>query len=159
MNMKNEINTKNEQGTSSYKLNKPPRSITMSENWKIKQIKHVLELRDEMIANNIDELLIKKYIDEQYNKINLEYESKINKYLEKQKNQEDIKMRKDIKQKREKAIQFLLKNKAFLEEKGASKEYIKKYVDTHYKEINQIYILDSPYVYDTINLDSVNFID
>ena len=42
------------------KTNKIPRSITMANNSKNKEIKHVLELRDEMIANNIDKNLIKK---------------------------------------------------------------------------------------------------
>ena len=157
--MENNIEYKTKQATTYTKTIKPPRSITMSENWKKREIKHVLELRDEMLANNIDETLIKKYVDEQYYKINQEYESKINKYLEKQKKQEDKKLEKDIKEKRKKAIQFLLKNKAFLEEKGVNKEYIKKYVDTHYNQINQLYILDNSDPYDTIDLDTINFLD
>ncbi len=157
--METNIGNKTKQVKTSTKTNKPPRSITMAENWKNKEIKHVLELRDEMIANNIDEKLIKKYVDEQYNKINQEYEKKINKYYEKQKKSENKNLEKDIKQKREKAIQFLLKNKAFLEEKGASKEYIKKYVDAQYDIINQTYQIDTSDPYSSINLDSVNFID
>jgi hypothetical protein len=157
--MENNIEYKTKQAITYTKMIKPPRSITMSENWKKREIKHVLELRDEMLANNIDETLIKKYVDEQYYKINQEYESKINKYLEKQKKQEDKKLEKDIKEKRKKAIQFLLKNKEFLEEKGANKEYIKKYVDTHYNQINQLYILNNSDPYDTIDLDTINFLD
>ena len=138
---------------------KVPRSITMANNWKNKEIKHVLELRDEMLANNIDENLIKKYIDEQYDRINLEYETKIKKYNDKQKKLENKNLEKNIKQKREKAIQFLLKNKAFLEENGASKEYIKKYVDIQYNTINLTYNIDYSDPYDTIDLDRINFID
>jgi len=141
------------------KSNKTPRSITMAENWKNKEVRHVLELRDEMLANKIDEKLIKKYIDEQYDKINQEYEEKIKKYLEKQKKLENKNLEKNIKQKREKAIQFLLKNKTFLEDNGASKEYIKKYVDMQYNIINQTYILDNSDSYNKIDLDLVNFID
>ncbi len=131
----------------------------MANNWKNKEIKHVLELRDEMLANNIDENLIKKYIDEQYDRINLEYETKIKKYNDKQKKLENKNLEKNIKQKREKAIQFLLKNKAFLEENGASKEYIKKYVDIQYNTINLTYNIDYSDPYDTIDLDRINFID
>ena len=141
------------------KTNKVPRSITMAENWKNKEIKHVLELRDEMLANNIDENLIKKYIDEQYDKINQEYEKKIKKYYDKQKKLENKSVEKDVKQKRDKAVQFLLKNKNFLEENGASKEYIKKYVDIQYNMINLTYNIDYSDPYDTINLELVNFID
>lgn len=141
------------------KTNKVPRSITMAENWKNKEIKHILELRDEMIANNIDDNLIKKYIDEQYYKINQEYETKIKKYYEKQKKLENKSVEKDVKQRRDKAVQFLLKNKNFLEENGASKEYIKKYVDIQYNMINLTYNIDYSDPYDTINLELVNFID
>ncbi len=141
------------------KTNKVPRSITMAENWKNKEIKHILELRDEMLANNIDDNLIKKYIDEQYDKINQEYETKIKKYYDKQKKLENKSVEKDVKQKKDKAIQFLLKNKNFLEENGASKEYIKKYVDIQYNMINLTYNIDYSDPYDTINLELVNFID
>ena len=141
------------------KTNKTPRSITMAENWKNKEIKHVLELRDEMLANNIDENLIKKYIDEQYDKINQEYETKIKKYYDKQKKLENKNLEKDIKQKREKAVQFLLKNKTFLEDNGASNAYIKKYVDMQYNIINSTYILDNSDIYNKIDLELVNFID
>jgi len=141
------------------KTNKIPRSITMANNWKNKEIKHVLELRDEMIANNIDNILITKYINEQYDRINLEYETKIKKYNDKQKKLENKNLEKDIKQKRDKAVQFLLKNKAFLEENGASKEYIKKYVDKQYNTINLTYNIEYTDPYDSIDLDKINFID
>jgi hypothetical protein len=141
------------------KTNKVPRSITMAENWKNKEIKHILELRDEMLSNNIDDNLIKKYIDQQYDKINQEYETKIKKYYDKQKKLENKSVEKDVKQKRDKAIQFLLKNKAFLEENGASKEYIKKYVDRQYNIINLTYNIDYSDPYDLIDLDKINFID
>ena len=141
------------------KMNKVPRSITMANNWKNKEIKHVLELRDEMIANNIDNNLIKKYIDEQYDKINQGYEIKIKKYYDKQKKLENKNVEKDVKQKREKAVEFLLKNKAFLEENGASEEYIKKYVDRQYNIINLTYNIDYSDPYDLIDLDKINFID
>ena len=141
------------------KTNKIPRSITMANNSKNKEIKHVLELRDEMIANNIDKNLIKKYTNEQYDRINLEYETKIKKYFDKQKNLENKNLEKDIKQKRDKAVQFLLKNKAFLEENGASEEYIKKYVDRQYNIINLTYNIYYSDPYDLIDLDKINFID
>jgi len=137
------------------KTNKIPRSITMANNWKNKEI----ELRDEMIANNIDNILITKYINEQYDRINLEYETKIKKYNDKQKKLENKNLEKDIKQKRDKAVQFLLKNKAFLEENGASKEYIKKYVDKQYNTINLTYNIEYTDPYDSIDLDKINFID
>ena len=148
-----------ENSKTNSKTNKVPRSITMAENWKNKEIKHILELRDEMLANNIDDNLIKKYIDEQYDKINQEYETKIKKYYDKQKKLENKSVEKDVKQKRDKAVQFLLKNKNFLEENGASKEYIKKYVDIQYNMINLTYNIDYSDPYDTINLELVNFID
>ena len=139
--------------------NKVPRSITIADNWKNKEIKHVLELRDEMIANNIDEKLIKKYVDEQYEKINKDYEDKIKKYQDKQTTKQFKIEEKDLKNKRKKAIDILLKNKAVLEEKGYRPDYIKKYVDRQYKEINQIYSLDPEDKFYNVDLNQINFID
>ncbi len=118
---------------------KIPRGIVIANNKKQTAIKNVLILRDEMIANNIDGKLIQKFLDEQYEKINGEYEKRITKHTEKTKNQAKKKSIQEIKKKREKAVEFLLKNKTFLEEHGASKEYVKKYVEKQYQEINEYY--------------------
>jgi hypothetical protein len=122
---------------------KLPRSIVIANNKKQNEIKNILSLRDEMIENSIDPILIKKFVDEQYEKINRNYEDKIAKHnIKKEKilqNNEITSKIKNIKKKREKAVDFLLKNKTFLEEHGASKEYIKKYVEKQYNEINEFY--------------------
>jgi hypothetical protein len=47
--------------------------------WKNKQIKKLLELRDEMVYHNIDENLIKEYMNDEYEKINILYKEKIEK--------------------------------------------------------------------------------
>ena len=51
------------------KKEKIPREIVIANNKKQAEIKNVLTLRDEMVANNIDNKLIQKYINEQYEKI------------------------------------------------------------------------------------------
>lgn len=120
---------------------KLPRAIVMANNKKQKQIKNVLTLRDEMIKNFIDSTLIKKFIDEEYDKINKEYKTKLEKHKNSNSKNSNIDVcSNEIKKKREKAVEFLLKNKSFLEEHGASKEYVKKYVDKQYKEINEYYV-------------------
>ena len=43
---------------------KKSRSLTIAENKRSQEIKFVLELKEEMVANNINERLIKKYLDE-----------------------------------------------------------------------------------------------
>jgi len=122
------------------KKEKLPRAIVIANNKKQKQIKTILTLRDEMIKNSIDSTLIKKFMDEEYEKINKEYELKIEAHTKKNKNTNTNDAdTKEIKKKREKAVEFLLKNKSFLEEHGASKEYIKKYVEKQYQEINEYY--------------------
>jgi hypothetical protein len=140
------------------KHQKQPKSITMAENWKQKEIKQVLTLRDEMISNNIDEKLIKKYLDEQYAKINQQYQEKIKKYMDKQKKSEEKNVLKELKNKREKAIEILLKNKNHLEKNGASPEFIKNYMEKQYKDINQMYSINSNLM-ENIDLDNINFID
>lgn len=141
------------------KKEKKPRAITLAENKRAQEIKHVLELRDEMIANKIDNKLIKKYLEEQYEKINQEYEGKIKKHQENEQKKQTKMVDKDLKIKRENAIQCLLKNKAYLEEIGYKSEYIKKYVDKQYKEINQIYSVDPEDKIYNVDLEQVNFID
>jgi hypothetical protein len=45
--------------------------------WKNKQIKQLFDLRDEMVYHNIDEKLIKEYLDDEYEKINNQYKIRI----------------------------------------------------------------------------------
>ena len=143
----------------SQKKGKKPRALTIAENKKTKEIKHVLELRDEMVANNIDDKLIKRYLDEQYEKINQDYDEKIKKHEENEVKKQTKMAKKEFKVKREKAIEFLLKNKAYLEEKGYKPEYIKKYVEKQYNEINQTYSIDPEDKNYIVDLEQVNFID
>lgn len=138
---------------------KKTRGETIAENWKKKELKHVFELRDEMEENNIDGKLIKKYLDEQYEKINKQYENKIKKYQDTQLKKQNKTEDKETKNKRKKAIDFLLKNKDYLEEKGYNPEYIKKFMDKQYEEINKFYSVDTENKIDNIDLEHVNFID
>lgn len=132
------------------------RGVILAENKKQIKIKELLIIRDEMIKNSIDENLIKKYIDGEYIKISKEFEDRVNKYN--QKKQNDKKSNVNIKKKKEKAIEFLLKNKIFLENNGASKEYITDYVIKQYEEINDYYDKDN-FNNSPIDDDEVDFID
>jgi hypothetical protein len=132
------------------------RGVVLAENKKQSKIKELLIIRDEMIKNSIDENLIKKYVDSEYIKISKEFEDRVNKYN--QKKQNDKKSNINIKKKKEKAIEFLLKNKFFLENNGASKEYITEYVNKQYAEINDYYNKDN-FTLQTIDNDEVDFID
>ncbi len=114
--------------------------IKIANNKKNKKINELLQIRDQMINNKIYNQIIKKFTDEQYEIINGEYQKNINK----KKNDKKI-----IDRKRNDAIQFLLKNKKFLELNNATPEYIKDYVKKQYEDINKTYILD----------DGINFID
>ena len=131
---------------------KTPRTIIMANNKKQNNIKNILLLRDEMIYHKIDDKLIKQFLDEQYNIINKEYDEKIKKF-EKNKNVKSNNIQlTEIKKKRTIAVEFLLKNKYFMEEHGVNKESIKRYVNKEYEEINNYYTYVD-------KLDYVNFID
>ena len=110
---------------------KKSRSVIIAENKKSKQIKELLIMKDIMQNNDIDIELINEYLEEQYIIINKEYYDKINKCTKT--------TSQDINKKRNDAIDFLIKNKNFLEQNGAPLEYIKKYVDKQYLEINFYY--------------------
>lgn len=139
-----------------YERNKKPRGIIMADNWKKKEIQIVLSLREEMIQNNIDKNLIESYLNEQYAKIDKEYNQKIQKYNEK--NNESKNIIKTLESKRKKAIKLLAKNKLNMERLGVKPEEIKKYLDREYEQINNLYSYD-PEDPNFINLDRVNFID
>jgi len=145
-------NYKTKKEITTTKTPRTPRTIIIANNKKQNNIKNILLLRDEMIYHKIDDKLIKEFLDEQYNIINKEYDEKIKKF-EKNKNLKSNNIQlTEIKKKRTKAVEFLLKNKYFMEEHGVNKESIKRYVDKEYEEINNYYTYVD-------KLDYVNFID
>lgn len=129
-----------------------PRTIIIANNKKQKAIKNILLMRDEMIKTNTDNDLIQTFVNEQYAIINKEHEERINKY---NKSKTDTKT---IKLKKAKAIEFILKNKAVLEDNGVNKDYITLYVNKQYEEINEYYSKNNE-ENDTVNLETINFID
>ena len=129
-----------------------PRTIIIANNKKQKAIKNILLMRDEMIKTNTDTNLIQTFVNEQYAIINKEHEERINKY---NKSKTDTKT---IKLKKAKAIEFILKNKAVLEDNGVNKDYITLYVNKQYEEINEYYSKNNE-ENDTVNLETINFID
>lgn len=129
-----------------------PRTIIIANNKKQKAIKNLLLIRDEMIKTNTDNNLIQTFVNEQYAIINKEHEERINKY---NKSKTDTKT---IKSKKAKAIEFILKNKAVLEDNGVNKDYITLYVNKQYEEINEYYSKNNDDE-DTVNLETIDFID
>ena len=123
-----------------YSLPKNSKIIKNANTKKNKKINELLQTRDQMINNNIDNEIIKKYVDEQYEEINTNYQKSINKKSN---------PKKIMDKRRDDAIQFLLKNKAFLEQNKVKPEYIKEYVQKQYNDINNTYVLDN----------GINFID
>jgi hypothetical protein len=111
------------------KTGRVPRTIIIARNRKLKELENLEIIKKEMIDNNLDSELINKYMDEEYEKIDLVYKKKVNDYLSKYKNNEIILTNSEKKNKRDAAIDFLLKNKTFLEENGVKPEQIKKFVD------------------------------
>jgi len=118
------------------KTGRVPRTIIMARNRKLKELDNLEIIRKEMIDNNLDMELINKYMDEEYEKIDSVYKKKVNDYLSKYKNNEIILTNSEMKDKRDASIDFLLKNKTFLEENGVKQEQIKKFVDREYGIIN-----------------------
>ena len=123
-----------------YILPKNSRIIKIATTKKNKKINELLQIKETMIHNNIDDKIIKKYMDEQYTLINDNYQKNVNK---------KINPKKEMDKRREEAIKFLLKNKCFLEQNNAKPEYINEYVKKQYEDINKTYVIN----------DNINFID
>jgi hypothetical protein len=128
-----------------------PRTIIIANNKKQKAIKNLLLMRDEMIKTNTDTNLIQTFVNEQYGIINKEHEERINKYNKSKTESKTIKLKKA------KAIEFILKNKAVLEDNGVNKDYITLYVNKQYEEINEYYSKNNDE--DTVNLETIDFVD
>ena len=135
---------------SSQKL---PRALTLAKTWKEKEMRNVQCLRDEMIGAKIKTVLIEEFVSEEYNRIEAEHNRRVQKYNDKLKSPEEKKIKRENNKAREKAVQFIIKNKAFLEEKGYNKEYIDKYVEKHYNFVNMKYSVNVKYK------DTIDFID
>ena len=118
------------------------RAVTLAKNWKKKQIDNALYLRDQMIENKISQVLIDDFLNKEYERINKKYEEKIKKANNNQ-NENSIKTA------RKKAIEFIIKNKTFMEENNIDPEIIKQYTNKHYNFINNKYS----------NKNKINFID
>ena len=97
---------------------------------KLNDIDDLMKMKKIMIENKVNEKEIDNYVEEQYIKINKNYTDKIKKYEQKYKARELKKERKD-------SIEFLIKNKNFLEEYNVKDEYINRYVEIQYNRINE----------------------
>ena len=110
-----------------------PKTINMYNNWKTKEIKKLIQLKEDMIINNIEKKLIDIYIEEEYKKINDIYNMKVDTYY---KNQEKMKEKKDnTLTKQKKAINLLIKSKMSLEQFKMNPNYIKMKTDKQYDKI------------------------
>ena len=113
---------------------------------KNKKINELLKMKESMIEQNISDKIIKKYVDEQYEIINNEYTKNINK---------KINPNKLMNKRKEKAVEFLIKNKLFLEQNKVKQEYIDLYVKKQYEDINKTYVVQK----NNIKKDDIDFID
>jgi len=137
-------------------MDKKPRAIVLADNWKMKEIKLVLALRDEMVEYSIDNNLIQEYLDEEYERINSMYEERIKKYQNKINNVKHVNVNK---KKRKEAINFIIKNKEFLQEKGYDPTFIENYANKHYSIICKKYNITSNITSNNITNNNISFID
>lgn len=116
---------------------KIPRSIILANNWKNNQIKNLILLKNEMILNNINNDLITKFINDQYEIINIQYNYKIDKYY----NSEQSKLlQTNLDKKMKKEIDILIKYNNLLEKYNIDKKYI-NIIKKQYDDINSQYKL------------------
>lgn len=123
------------------KTGKLPRTIVLAKKKKYNQFRNLELLKQEMINNNIDMNKINQYIEDEFSKIEKEYNDKVNDYITKYQKGEIQYTMNEKKIMRSKAIEFVLKNKDVLEQKGAPKEFIDSYVNREYERINKKFVL------------------
>jgi hypothetical protein len=109
-----------------------------AQKWKNKEIDKLIQLKKDMELSNIDKKIINEYMEKKYKKINALHDAKLleeptNKILNKQK---------------DKDIENIIINKYYLTQKGYKSDYIEKYIEQQYKEIEKKY-----------NKQKIDFID
>ena len=119
------------------KFNK--QNIKSIDNWYFKKIKETMDLCNHIehlsLQNNDlkkNKFLINAFKNQQLNDINEKYVEKIDKYNKKKKN-ENIK-------KRNEELEYIIKNKIYLESIGEDKNKINKYCNDQYNFINNKYL-------------------
>jgi hypothetical protein len=97
--------------------------------WKDKEIDILLQKRKDMDLMNIGKNIIDEYMEEEYKMINKTYEIKL---LE-------VPTKKTEKKQKDKDLDNIITNKYYLEQKGYNKEYIEKYIEKEYNELERKY--------------------
>jgi hypothetical protein len=97
--------------------------------WKDKEIDILLQKRKDMDLMNIGKNIIDEYMEEEYKMINKTYEIKL---LEEP-------TKKTVKKQKDKDLDNIITNKYYLEQKGYNKEYIEKYIEKEYNELERKY--------------------
>jgi len=106
--------------------------------WKNKEIDKLLQIKKDQLSNNINQKLVDTYVEEEYKKINKKYEQKL---LEEP-------SEKVLKKQKDKDIDNIIINKYYLIQKGYKNDYIEKYVEREFNEIEKKY-----------NKQKIDFID
>ena len=127
------------------------RGIILANSWRKKQLKILLQVKEEMIGNNISNKDIDEYINTEYNNIEIKY----NQRIEKQKNNNSDKIKK-IKSKQRKEIKVLIQSKLFLEDNRINIDDIDLF-NQKYQEINEEYKQKAKIL--NIKKDKIDFID
>lgn len=97
--------------------------------WKSKEVDKLLQIQKDMLSSNQTTKLIDEYVEEEYKKINKIYDKKL---LEEP-------SKKTLQKQKDKDIDNILINKYYLIQKGYKTDYIDKYVEREYKEIEKKY--------------------
>lgn len=104
--------------------------VKRAETKKNEKIKKICQKRDEMISYNISSDLIDNWFEKELQKIEKEYNNKIN---------DDKIYMKELNKQKKKEINNLIKSIEELEKRTFSKEYIENFSNTEYNRINSKY--------------------
>ena len=104
------------------------RGISLAKTWKKKQIEQLIKTKNEMIDYKIDDKLIEDFIIKEKERINKEYEKRLEKHQNK--NNEN---------KKKKDIEILIKNKNILEKMGYTQKQLDEYIEKGMNDINDKY--------------------
>jgi SOS response regulatory protein OraA/RecX len=97
--------------------------------WKDKEIDNLLQKKKDMELMKLSKNIIEEYMEEEYKVINKTYEMKL---LEEP-------TKKTVKKQKDKDLDNIITTKYYLVQKGYNKEYIDRYIEREYNEIERKY--------------------
>ena len=118
-------------------MSKQSRGIVLANNWRIKEIEKLHNMKDDMRQNNIDKNLIDDYVNEEFEKINKKYDERVNNYNNNKLKNDSKRFKRKQNDNIKKEVLNIITSQIICEKLGVNKKLIDKIVENEKSKINR----------------------